>query len=213
MQPWNWAPIENEYVIGTVWKPTGAPQSVDNETIEIPKDFENLFRKSKLFHDYNNYLQCDCGLKQQHNTTQHSINKNTIQTNVGDKTQSGTIDEEKDRIDSIGNDPQTQEEGLIMSIGPWREKHVRDALSEIALPSTQIRAYILDADDTKLGRTVIDKLLTIIPQTEEIKFVLHKVNTRQMKTSDLTDVELFFYYLADMELLEVKLKLWQSKLK
>ncbi|ETO27904.1 hypothetical protein RFI_09229 [Reticulomyxa filosa] len=167
MLSWDWIPIENEYVMGTLWKSIGATSVADTETVKIPQDFELLFRNPGM--------------------------ENEIEDAVNIK------------------DTNEQEEGLLSNISVWREKHVREVLKQIPATPAQIRMCILDADDGKLGRDIIDKLLTIVPQTEEVKYVFHKVSALGVKISQLTDVEQFFYRLADIDLLEPKLRLWQCK--
>ncbi|ETO32514.1 disheveled-associated activator of morphogenesis 1 [Reticulomyxa filosa] len=173
IQSWNWVPIENEYVTGTLWEPIGSPPIRNEDTVHIPKDFEDLFRKS-----------------------------------ASDEYKNGS-EEKKDNTES----EHIKYEELIVRINPQREKLIKEALHRIPLTPSQIRAYIVNVNDAKLGKHLIGELLALIPQKEEQKFVLHKIHVLQVKPSELTDVENFFYHLADLDLLDVKLKIWLSKFK
>ena len=213
MKKLDWKPIDNEYVLETFWKNVGfsvhdkevlhsknnsharnssmASELRDEfeymDELKVPIEFEKLF--------------CD---KRGNKANRRVGRENSIFSPMHASSNASSLNVSSMSLNSIKHQ---------IGIPDRRLESVRRVLKKIKLSPIQLHDCIINVDDAKINKEILYYLLEIAPKFEEIKYVLKKVNKDNVKESELNDVEFFFYTLAPIKHLELRLQLWIFKLK
>ena len=148
------------------------------DEVKIPQEFEDLF----------------CILPKP------QVEQKTNNTNESElKFQINNANDEMQKVNSISH------------ISLKRAERVKRILNGMNLSSTQIRKALLNVDQQKLTLRTLYNLLEIAPSLNEQKYVQNKMNHLQMNafssSTQITEIEEFFYELSDINHLELRIQL------
>jgi len=106
-----------------------------------------------------------------------------------------------------------QSEGNLLEHGlsPKRQERVLSVLHKIKLSPPEIREALLNGDEHRMSLQILYHLLEIVPNLNEQKYVQSKMSNGGKNA--LSDTEQFFYELADVNHLELRLQLWIFKMR